>query len=183
MRTGMGPTGGERPARGDIAAIGRAAAPAVVVALVLAACGPAGPGTRAAPSDAAVTGTVVTLSDVSDLPDTPDPDGWVVAIPAERAADVLALAGEDRTESDLRYTWFAMSVRTAQRLGGTTGEVDGAGRFRLAARGDVLLCRLVGDRRSDLQTARGCARTVLPETGVVRVTNGEAGLQVSGPDD
>ena len=158
---------------------GRTAALVTVGVLALAACGAPGPrGTSAAPSDAHVTGTVTTLSDVSNLPDVPDPDGWVVAIPPEHIPDVLELAGDDRTEGDLPYGWFPMSVGTAQGLGGTVGDVDGAGRFELAASGDVLVCRLVTDRWTDVEGARGCVRTVLPSGGVVRVTNGEAGLHV-----
>ena len=170
--------GGARAARSPGTAGGTVAL-ATLAALALAACGGGpGPESAARPSDAAVTGTVVTVSDVSDLPDVPDPDGWVVAIPAGRIPEVMELAGDDPTESELRYSWFAMSVETVEGLGGTVGEVDRAGRFRLAASGDLLVCRLVRDRWTEVVSARGCARSVLPGDGVVQVTNGEAGLHV-----
>lgn len=123
-------------------------------------------------------GTVVAISDVSGIPDRPDPDGWVAALPTDALDDVLALAGEGTPERELRYSRFTLPVETVDEFGGTLAEVDGSGRFRLDAAGEHLVCRLSESRWNGSVGAAGCVRAELPAGGVVRVTNGEAGLAV-----
>ncbi|WP_173406135.1 hypothetical protein [Actinotalea ferrariae] len=156
----------------------RRSAVAVPVVLGLLALGGCGQPRDLPTSDDGVVGTVVAVSDVSGIPDAPDPDGWVVTLPTAAVDDVLALAGEGTLERELRYSRFTMAPETVDELGGTVAEVDGAGRFRLDVVGERLVCRLSASRWNGEVGAAGCVRADLPAGGVVRVTLGEAGLAV-----
>ncbi|WP_225753068.1 hypothetical protein [Actinotalea sp. Marseille-Q4924] len=162
---------GHRP---PVAAARRGALAGSLAVALVAGCGTG----DLPPTPDGVVGTVWSVSDVSGTRDTRVPEGWVVALPAERLRDLLDVAGDGHMERDLPYLQLTVPAGTLDTLGGTVVEVDGRGRFRVDVTGDTVLCRLPEHPSGRPTTLRGCDRADLAGGTVVRMTWGEGGLAV-----
>ncbi len=126
-----------------------------------------------------IAGTIVSTDDTG-LPASPEGGGWIVAIPAERTEDVVALARKGHkglTARDLPYSGFVLDDATAKKWKVVLAEVDDEGRFTMAVTGPHLFCRVeaghTGKRR-----AGGCDDVSPPAGGTVRATVGEGGFRI-----
>lgn len=109
------------------------------------------------------------LVDDTGRDDSPDGGGWVLALPADRAADLWSAVGG--RPDDLRHARFPVDEATAEDVGGVLVEVSDDGEYSLEDAGPTLLCRVPPEG-----SAYGCAEIDLPATGEVVTSFGEGGF-------
>lgn len=105
--------------------------------------------------------------------------GWMLAVPADRAADLWAAGGLPEAPAALLDVRVELAEPEIDELGGVIAEITDAGRFRLdAPEGPGVICWLLSAEADDVMFSRGCAEVDVPSDGTLRATWGEAGFFV-----
>lgn len=142
----------------------------VGAAVLLAVAGCAG-----TPAGDGLAGRMVGVDDTG-LPDHPLDDGAILAVPADRAADLWAATDPAGSPADPAHAGAHLPRKAVAGLDGTVAAITDSGRFRLdAPAGPAVVC-YAGDPWQDTLTLWGCAELELPPDGTLRGTWGEGGF-------
>jgi hypothetical protein len=118
---------------------------------------------------AGLTGQIVAESDVTGQADQPLPGQMVLAIPVEKAGEILGAGGKSLTGEELRFLKADLSQADAA-IAVTTS--DAAGNYTLLLDpGEYILCVADSDTTPPgfPATTRGCGQTQVPPGALRRV--------------